>query len=65
MPNPLDDLRAVKTINLAPTPTGYAMTLIMLLENGGETRQFAVDEIVRLIKAAATITPDAWGKEDE
>ena len=55
----------VGTINIAPTATGYAYSLIFLLENGdAQAKKLARSEIVRLIRAAATITPDAWEKEE-
>lgn len=55
----------VTTIRVTPTSRGYANALRLLVENGNaEGRTWAWEEIARLIKAAATITPDAWGKED-
>ena len=54
----------VKTIRVAPTPTGYANSLLFLLEDGNkEGKQWAREEVRRLIRAAATITPEAWGEE--
>ena len=55
----------VGTIDLKPTPKGYALSLILILQNStsAEDREWAKQEIIRLVKAAATITPEAWGKE--
>ena len=57
--------KQVGTIDLTPTPTGYAICLMEILEDGNfENKKWAREEIIRLIKAAATIKPEAWGKEE-
>jgi hypothetical protein len=54
----------IGTISIKPTPTGYALSLILILESGDAMgKAWAKQEIIKLIKAAATITPEAWGKE--
>lgn len=54
------------TVRLAPTPTGYALSLILLIEKGDAVgRAWAKAEIIKLVKAAATITPEAWAEEEE
>ena len=59
--------KQVGTINIAPTPTSYALSLIAIVEGTKnlESYEWAKSEIIRLVKAAATITPEAWGKEKE
>jgi hypothetical protein len=58
-------------MDITPTPRGYAQMLLAILENaertkqGREARQWARDEIVKVVVAASTINPDAWGKENE
>jgi len=53
------------TINLKPTPTGYATALINIIinSNNQEDIKWAKQEIIKLIKAAANLNPEAWGKE--
>ena len=54
----------VGTINLKPTPTAYAISLIAIIEGGNlESKEWAKTEIIKLVKAAATITPEEWAKE--
>ena len=56
----------VDTIDLTPTPTGYAFSLIAILESGNsDSRDWARKEIIKLAKIAATINPEAWGKEEQ
>ena len=57
--------KQVGTINVAPTPTGYTNTLILILtcSPNPEDKEWARQEITKLIKAAATLNPEAWGKE--
>ena len=58
--------KQVGTINLSPTPAGYAISLIAILEGGNfESKKWAKEEIIRLTKAAATIHPEAWGKDND
>lgn len=58
--------KKVGTINLAPTPTAYALCLITIVRDGdAKGKEWAQHEIVRLAKAAATLNPEAWGKENE
>ena len=57
--------KLIGTIDLTPTPTEYARSLILILESGdAKGKEFARQEIIKLVKAAATITPEAWAKED-
>lgn len=57
-------LKKAGTINCIPTPTGYANALIAILENGNyQGKQWAREEIIKFVKAAATLNPDKWGKE--
>ena len=57
--------KQVGTINLAPTPTGYANALIAIIENDrNPEKEWARSEIRKLVRAAATLNPEAWGKED-
>ena len=52
------------TITITPTPTSYANSLRWIVEGGNhDAREWAWAEIIRLIRAAATITPEAWGED--
>jgi hypothetical protein len=58
--------KQVGTIDLTPTPTQYAEQLIAILEDSddnSEGKEWARREIIKFVKAAATIKPEAWGKE--
>jgi hypothetical protein len=62
----VNNLKKIGTINLAPTPEGYARTLCFILVNGDfEGKKWAEAEIIKLVKAAASLNPEAWGKEKE
>ncbi len=53
------------TIGFKPTPTGYALSLLLIIESGDAVgRAWARQEIIKLVKAAATLNPEAWAKED-
>ena len=59
--------KQVGTIDLTPTPTQYAQQLIAILEDSddnSEGKEWARREIIKLIKVAATIKPEAWVKEE-
>ena len=53
------------TISLKPTPTGYANSLILILENSESPadKAWARTEIIKSFKAVASLNPGAWGKE--
>lgn len=59
--------KQVGTIDLTPTPTQYAKQLIAIIEDSddnSEGKEWARQEIIKFVKAAATIKPESWGKED-
>lgn len=59
--------KKVGTINCPPTPTGYAIVLIGIIECGSNVDdiRWAKEEIIKAFRAAATLNPKEWGKEKE
>jgi stage V sporulation protein SpoVS len=53
-----------KYIDVTPTPEGYAQALCHIIRDStsAESRAWAVGEVVKAFKAAATLNPDTWGK---
>lgn len=56
--------RHVGTIDITPSPTGYANVLLAILQAGdAKGKAWAGQQVIKAFKAAATLNPDAWGKE--
>ncbi len=50
-----------KSIDIKPTPEGYARALILILENGNaEGRTWAREQIIKAFKVAAQLNPEEW-----
>ena len=53
-----------ETIDVTPTPKGYALALCHIIRDSPslESRDWAINEVVKAFTAAATLNPEAWGK---
>ena len=57
--------RKVAVINCAPTPEGYAHLLLLVYTDHPDPikRSWALSEIIKVFRVAATVNPERWGKE--
>lgn len=57
---------STRYIDITPTPTEYARQLCAIIQSGRSVdAQWAIEQVCKAFRAAASLNPDAWGKEPE